>query len=105
VSDIADDPEFKAWAEQVRLHALPALRDSALSLNLVPTGDTDIKFAVELGMAIMLDKPIIAIVQPGTKVPERLIRVADHILDVDLDAPDASQRVQQAISKVMEEQQ
>lgn len=104
MTDISKDPEFKAWAEDVRAHMLPMISESALTFAMVPEDptDTDIKFAVELGMSIMLDKPIIAVVPPGTKVPERLIRVADHIIDVDLDQPDAAQRVQQAIEAVME---
>lgn len=95
--NVYDDPEFKAWARNVRAHLLPKMSESALSLTLVPTGDTDIKFAVELGLSIMLDKPIIAVVQPGTKVPERLVRVADEIVEVQYGTPDASAKVQAAI--------
>lgn len=105
MTEISEDPEFKEWAENVRAHLLPMISESALTFSIVPEDPTniDIKFAVELGVSIMLDKPIIAVVQPGTKVPERLLRVADHIIDVDLSAPDAAQRVQQAITAVMEE--
>ena len=96
---LADDPDFKAWAERVRAHVLPMINESALTMSLVPTGDTDIKFAVELGLSIMLDKPIIAVVQPGTKVPEHLVRVADEIVEADLDNPQGMEKVQVAIEQ------
>jgi len=101
MADLADDPEFQAWAQDVRMHILPQLRDSAMSLSLVPDPEhVDIKFAVELGMSIMLDKPIIAVVHPGSHVPERLIRVADEIVEADLDSPD-KEKIQQAIIGAM----
>lgn len=105
MTDISQDPEFLAWAERVRAHVLPMIQESALNVSLVPTGATDMKFAVELGLSIMLDKPIVAVVVPGTKVPERLVRVADHIVEVDdLSRPESRVKLQQAIEKVMGEE-
>lgn len=107
---MTDDPyasdEFRAWAKDVRAHLLPKLSESALSLTLVPTGETDLKFAIELGLSIMLDKPIIAVVQPGTKVPERLVRVADEIVEARLggtaeESDQARLKVQAAIEAAM----
>lgn len=103
MSDYADDPQFRDWAERVRVHVLPKVSASALTVSLVPTGETDIKFAVELGLSIMLDKPIIAVVQPGTRVPERLIRVADRIVEADVYSEQGRERLQEAIGKAMAE--
>ncbi|TWT91418.1 hypothetical protein [Neorhodopirellula pilleata] len=41
----------------------------------------DVKFAVETGIAVLLDKPIIAVVRPGTKIPEKLARVVDRFVE------------------------
>lgn len=102
MSDLTDDPVFREWAARVRAHVLPRLDASALSVSLVPTGETDIKFAVELGLSIMLDKPIIAVVQPGSKVPERLVRVADRIVEADLSpGGEGARKVQAAIEAAM----
>lgn len=102
MSDLSEDPGFREWAERVRVHVLPKLDASALSVSLVPTGETDIKFAVELGLSIMLDKPIIAVVQPGSRVPERLVRVADRIVEADLSpGGDGAPKVQAAIEAAM----
>ncbi|MCC7423798.1 MAG: hypothetical protein IT428_26330 [Planctomycetaceae bacterium] len=50
-------------------------------------GTVDAKIAVELGAAILLDKPIIVAVVRGTEVPEKLRRLADSIVEVDPDNP------------------
>lgn len=105
MSDLASDSQFLAWAEDVRAHVLPKVSESALTLSVVPKGATDINFAVELGMSIMMDKPIIAIVQPGAEVPERLARVADAVVEADLDnnGPAEIQKVQQAITQALKQ--
>lgn len=79
-----DDPEYRAWVEDVRTGLIPKLEESAITVSLIPEGETDIKFAVELGLSIMLDKPIIAVVGPGVRVPERLLRVADEVVEGDV---------------------
>ncbi len=51
-----------------------------MTVSLVPKGPADMKFAVELGLSIMLDKPFIAVVAPGQEVPAKLRAVADRIV-------------------------
>lgn len=58
---------------------------SAVVLQLVPLdGDLDWKFCIELGAAVMLDKPILACVRPGARVPLKLAKIADEILEADI---------------------
>lgn len=78
-----DQGSFEQWARRVLDDLVPKIRDSAVTVSLVPTNEADVKYAVELGLSIMLDKPIILLVRPGTRVPERLIRVADRIVEFD----------------------
>jgi len=85
---ILNDPDFWEWAEHVRTHVMPLILESALVVSLVPKGEADIKFAVELGLGIMLDKPIIAVIQPGTIIAGKLRMVADVILEWDPDTND-----------------
>jgi hypothetical protein len=83
--DIRDDPEFQEWERSVQTDLVPKLRQSAYTMCLVPDGEPDAKVAVELGMMILLDKPIIAVVRAGTRIPRHLARVADQICEADLD--------------------
>lgn len=88
-----EEVEFEAWAERVRAELVPKIDGSSATVQILPTsGEVDIKFAVELGISIMLDKPIIALVTPGAKVPDKLVRVADRIIEVDLDKDFAKAR-------------
>ena len=88
--DILGDPEFQAWAKRAQDELVPKLVDSALTVSIVPDGDADIKFAVELGLSIMLGKPIILAVPAGTKVPDKLVQIADEIVELDFEKPQAS---------------
>lgn len=80
-----NDEDFDAWAAEVSNTLVPKIEASTVVASLVPKGETDIKFAVELGVAIMLDKPIIALVVPGVKVPAKLVKVVDRVVEFDLD--------------------
>lgn len=78
-------PEFDEYCEHVRKEVLPKVIESGVFISITPANpkELDIKFAVELGMAVMLDKPIIAIIRPGTKIPEKLARVVEHFVECD----------------------
>jgi len=83
---------------------VPLLKDASVTVSLVPTGETDLKYALELGLSIMMDKPIIAVVTPGAKVPSRLLRVADAIVEGDLGHPETLRdRITAAIERLDDE--
>jgi hypothetical protein len=86
--DMPEDPfqgeDWNTLADRALNDLLPMMKNSTLVVSMVPKGRTDVKFALELGFSIMLNKPIVAVVQPGTKVPDKMIAVADHIVEWDL---------------------
>ena len=98
---LARDPEWKRWEAHVRDELVPMIRGSALSVSLVPEGPPDIKWAVELGLSIMLEKPIVLIVRPGTKVPRKLRQLADGVIEADLNDPRASAQVADRIERIV----
>jgi hypothetical protein len=81
--DLRDDPDFQAWETHVRTNVVPKIDGSALTVSLVPNGESDIKFAVELGLSIMLDKPIVLVCEPGQALPPKLRKLADDVIEVD----------------------
>ena len=93
--------EWEEFAEAALTELVPKLRDSFCTVSLVPTGKTDVKFSLELGFSIMLDKPIIAVVEPGTQVPAKLVAVADDIIEGDLGDPDLEERLHTALQRVL----
>lgn len=99
--DPFDDPQWKRYAEHAREELVPMIENSTVTVSVVPP-DTiiDPKFALELGYMIMLDKPIIAVVSPGSKVPPKLAKVADAIVEGPISAPDFKERFTAAIDRV-----
>lgn len=101
MADVYDSPEFQRYANRVRAELEPMIKDSAVCVSILPSGETDVKFAVELGYMIMLDKPIIVVVQPGSKVPSKLALVADIIVEGRPGEPGFEGRFKAAIGKVI----
>jgi nucleoside 2-deoxyribosyltransferase len=97
-----DDPEVQAWARRVLADLVPKLTESDCTVSLLPRGESDVKFAVELGFSIMLDKPIIAVIEPGQQIPARMLRVVDEVVEGPLDAPDFQERLGAAIARIPE---
>jgi hypothetical protein len=99
--DQLDPEERQAWDEFVRHFredALEKMDSSAFVTSLVPSTDkVDVKFAVELGTAIMLDKPILAVALPGAHVPDKLRLVVDGLVRADVDTDEGRQEIAQAI--------
>lgn len=86
----------KAWRQFVkhtREDTAKKMASSAFVMSLVPD-EVDIKFAVELGLAIMLDKPLMFVLGPGTHIPEHLRRVADKIVVADIDTEEGQAIIQ-----------
>jgi hypothetical protein len=99
--DPFDTDEWRAYAKHALDDLVPKLRNSAVAVQLVPDGPTDVKFALELGMSIMLDKPIIAVFEPGTRVPAKLVAVADALVEGSLSDPTTAKRIKDALHKVL----
>jgi hypothetical protein len=98
-----EDPGTKKWASRVLRELVPMIQHSAFTVSIVPEVVGDVKFAVELGFSIMLGKPIILAVRPGTTVPEKLVKVADEIVEMDSpDDPESMVRLYDAIDRVRE---
>lgn len=101
-------PEERAdwddFVDRARKDAATKIAESAFVMSLVPDREkVDIKFAVELGLAIMADKPIIAVVMPGVQVSSRLRMVADEVveLEADLDTQAGRDELQDCFQRVL----
>lgn len=83
---MSKDREWDRFVSHVREELVPKIFSSSIYLSITPESPekVDVKFAVELGLAVMLDKPIIAMVRPGAVVSDNLRRVARRIVEVDV---------------------
>ena len=85
-----DSKEWREFEKRVKNELVPKIHAAACTCSVV-SGEVDVKFAVELGLSIMLDKPLIAVVVRGAKVPEKLARVVDRFVEMDPDNPASAQ--------------
>lgn len=89
--------------DHFRRDALEKIDGSAFVASIVPPEEKfDVKFALETGAAVLLGKPIMAIVMPGADLPGKLALVADEIVEADLDTEEGRREIAQAISRMTE---
>lgn len=98
--------EWDRYADHAINSLLPMMKGSAVCVQMVPDGPSDVKFALELGFSIMLDKPIIAMITPGAKVPAKLAKIADAIVEWDPngDMNELQRRLLPIVNRLAEEE-
>ncbi len=102
--DPEDDPDWKAFVKDARERLVPKIDGTSLFISITPLTKekVDIKFALELGLAIMYDKPIIAVIQPGFVIPKKMAAVVDRFVELDMNDPTSKDRLMGVISEMME---
>lgn len=75
------DRHFVTLESDAKRTLIPTMKEASVFTLICPKG-LDVKIAVELGIAVYLDKPILVLVPPGREPSEHLQRVADMILGV-----------------------
>lgn len=95
--------DFEKFQEHVRAELAPNMMKSAFCCLIVPSSPeaVDAKMCIELGMMVLFDKTIIAVVQPGTEVPAKLVAIADRIVEFSGDDADCARRIREAVEDLM----
>jgi hypothetical protein len=90
------------FTRTVQQGLVPQVADSYVAVAIMPESpdEVDVKFAVELGVMIMLDKPILAVVRPGTRVPDKLKLVAEVIVTADIATSEGQALLMQGIEDI-----
>ena len=95
------DPYLKHFEQEV----LPHMMTSNVVVAILTDG-IDSKICLEIGAAVLLDKPLLILTTAATLVPERLRRIADRIMVVGdkgtWKSEEAHARILQAISEIMQ---
>lgn len=91
--------EFLKSADQV---LVPKMQSAGVMILLAPgDGAVDTKFAVELGLAVMLEKPIILMLIEGRDAPRKVKDLADEIVVVPVfTAATADAAVRRALARL-----
>jgi hypothetical protein len=102
VKDLFDHPAVQHYLARAEREMLPMLADSAVSVTIF-SGKVDIKLCVEMGAAVLLDKPIIIVVCGSEPVPANVRRVASAIIEGETSDPAVMRQLQDAITRVLAE--
>ena len=106
MKDSWEGEEFQKFAKNARENLFPKVYESHVVIAFVPgkPESLDAKFAIELGAMVMFDKPILAFIQPGTKIPEKLSRVVDRFVELgDLNDPKEKKRLMDSVNAFAQE--
>ena len=102
-----EEPTAKRWVRHVIDEMVPMLESSEAFMTLAPAkGQVDAKYCVELGAAIMLDKPIVVVVFGDRPVPRKLAAIADEVVVLPEGVnPDSADEPAAALARVFEERE
>jgi hypothetical protein len=102
--DPYDGDDFQRYADDMRKRLIPKMRESEHVLMIAPNLDDkfDIQFALQIGAAILLEKPLILVVAVDRVIPPKLRAIADKIIDVDFAALDETD-IQAQIRRAMDD--
>jgi hypothetical protein len=88
------------YLEHARREMFPKLKESAFMIAIA--ADPDPKLCLEVGAAILFDKPILVVVLPGRQVPLALRTIAHKIVEIEsMEDPASMNRLNAAIRELM----
>lgn len=101
-NDPFDHPDWKRYARRFREKVLPDIASSVHVMVLSPE-EPDVKVMLEIGAAILLDKPLILLVPPGRTVLPRLQRVADKVIKIDISTEEGQAATKQRLLEYLKQ--
>jgi nucleoside 2-deoxyribosyltransferase len=100
MKDLFNDKSVQEYLDRFRREVLPKLEESSAVLVIGPEDkDADIKIALEVGFAVLLNKPLIVVKLDGRECSPRLLTIADHVIEGDM-GKDA-ERITAQISEIL----
>lgn len=97
--DLLNRAEIKDWLYRAEREMFPKMKGSVLSL--VIGGEPDGKLALEVGAAVLFNKPIVLVAVKGRKIPDGLRRMAHKIIEIDdFSSDEGRDKVVQALDEI-----
>lgn len=95
-----DDLDLDKWLKNAVESSAEPMEKSAMFISIATKSYLKSPLcALQLGMAILMDKPIVLIVDKNEKMPEALVKIAKIIERVDFDNKADMSRAMKSISK------
>lgn len=81
-----DEEEFTEWLQEAVKRSAKPIQQSNMFVSLATKNYIESPLcALQLGLAILMDKPIVIIADKNEKMPEALVKIAKVIERVDFD--------------------
>lgn len=98
LDELLDEGEAKDWLFRAERDMFPKMKASMLSM--VVNSAPDAKLALEIGAAILFDKPLVVVALKGQTVPQNLRRIASEVVEIDnYQSPEGQAKVRAAIER------
>lgn len=78
-----ESKELTAWARRA-VHGLDESEAYIGILNDQPLNTARIEFMLQFAHALLLEKPIVLCVPIGTRIPDKMRMIADHVIEYSL---------------------
>lgn len=102
---LTEEEQFAEFVRHIRSGTAKKIEQSSYVMSFVPTADgVDVKYAVELGLAIMMGKPLILLTTARSDVPPKLRQIADaeiDMADLDIDTEAGQEAIGKRVSEVL----
>lgn len=98
-----DSAGYRDYTRHFLKDVLPKIEQSSYFLAIAPGGpaEADVKMATEIGMCILLDKPLIVLAPKGRPVAERLLRIADHVIVGDIETREGMDAMHLELERIL----
>jgi hypothetical protein len=98
------DPEWRAYITHARVELVPKMAASEMNIALLPDdpAKVDLKLAIEVGLGILLGKPLIICCPLNTVLNDKVLAVADFVVAGDPGDPAVKDELVRAITAIGE---
>jgi hypothetical protein len=101
---MSEQDRWEEWLGEAAERSAEKIADSAVFMGLFSKDYRESSLCLlQLGIAIMLDKPILMVVPPDVEVPENLRKLAAGLCVIDIRASGSSEVVADWLKKKIEE--
>jgi hypothetical protein len=80
--DLTGRPDWQEWSGKILAESVPQMERSRASMILY-SGTHEPKQAIEIGFAILMNKPIVLVHMPGVEPPWKLKKIANYVIECD----------------------
>lgn len=91
-----NEAALKKLLESAQRDMFPKMEQSLFVL-VIACEAPDAKIALEIGAAVLLDKPLLIVVPKGRTISPGLRRIARSIVEVDCESPEAREQIRKAV--------